>query len=351
MKKNVFAVFSASLLVLSFVLNTFAAVNDKRVVKRLPKAAANPLVVMLPASDAVITVNGKRFFGEALTNALSANQKLLGEIFGKLDSIQSKTGIDLRRFDSIAAGVNIIRKTTKDFDYDPVVIARGTIDSAAMMESSKKASEGKFRQETIAGRTVLIFSAQEVLAQLQPNAAVPVVAPKNLELKNDIAVSAADGTTLVFGSLNRVRETLERKSSVSKEISGLLTKKAPAILNFAGKIPGGLSTLLPLDNDELGANIDSIKYLYGSGDVVAGQALISVTGRTVQAQQAADLKGTLDGLKDLGKAFLGASRAADKQLYARLLSNVRITQAANEINLDLAIPQSDLDALIAIVSK
>jgi hypothetical protein len=349
MKKRVFTAVTASLLLFSFAFGTFAAVDNKRPVKRATKARSNPLVAMLPASDAVVTINGKRFFGEALPKVLSANQKLLGEILTKLDNIQSKTGVDLRRFDSIVAGTNIITKAANDFDFDPVVIARGTVDAAALIESAKKTGEGKFKEETIAGRTVYLFSSREIAAQfkqIDPNSV-----PKNVELKNDVAVSMLDTTTIVFGSLNRVRETLEHKTSVNPEITALLGKKAPAIVNFAGKVPGGMSSLLPLDNDELGANINSIKHIYGSIDVVAGQATISITGRTLQAQQAADLKGTFEGLRDLGKAFLGAARSTDKQLYARLLTNVRITQIANEITLDLLIPQSDLDVLIGIVGK
>src|SRR5688572_16408301 len=210
MKKSAFTAIAASLLLFSFVFGTFAADVKKRPVKRAVKAKANPLISMLPASDAVVAINGKRFFGDALPKVLSANQKLLGEILTKLDNIQSKTGVDLRRFDSIVAGANIITKAANDFDLDPVVIARGTIDAAALVETAKKSGEGKFKEETIAGRTVYLFSSREIVAQfkqLDPNAV-----PKHVELKNDVAISVLDTSTIVFGSLNRVREALEHKT-------------------------------------------------------------------------------------------------------------------------------------------
>ena len=351
MRRKTFTAATAAILVLSFVLGAFAAVDKKRPVKRGPKAQANPLVALLPASDAVATINGKRFFGEALPKVLSANQKLLGEILGRVDSLESKTGVDLRRFDSFAAGINIIKKESNDFDYDPVVVARGAVDTASLIESAKKSAEGRYREETIAGRTVYVISAAEIAGQLKNSNAGTNAVVKDVEIKNDIAVSALDSATVVVGNLNRVRETLEHKTSVNAELASLLTKKAPAVVNFAGNVPGGMSSLLPLDNDELGATIDSIKTIYGSVDVAAGQGIISLTGRTVQAKQAADLKGTLEGLRDLGKGLLGASKNADKKLYARLLSNIRITQAANEISLDLAMPQADIDALVAIFKK
>jgi hypothetical protein len=348
MKKRVFAAAIAAFLVFCFVLYGSVSADTKKPVKRAVKAKANPLVSMLPASDAVATIDAKRFFNEALPGVLSGNQKLLGEIFSKMELVETKTGVDLRRFDNIAAGINITRKESSNFDFDPVLVARGSIDSAAALELGKKSANGKYREETANGKTVYIFSAKDVAADLRPNSAPVVV---NDQLNRDIAVSVVDTYTLVVGSPTRVRETVERKTAISPELTSLLGKKAPGLLNFAGKIPGGLSALLPLDNDELGANLDSVKTVYGSADVIAGQAAISVTGRTQQAKQAADLKGTFEGLRDLGKGILGGSRAADKQLYARLLGGVRITSVANEISLDLTIPKTDLDALLAIVSK
>ena len=347
MKKRVLAAAVASLLIVSLVVAAGISDDNRKPVKRAVKAKANPLVAMLPASDAVATINAKRFFNEALPGVLSSNQKLLGEILSKVDSVGSKTGVDLRRFDNIAAGINIIRKEGAAFDFDPVLIARGSVDSAVLIEAGKKSATAKYREESANGKTIYIFSARDFASSVQSPKAVTV----NAYLKDDIAISAIDATTLAVGSLARVRETLEHRTSIDPELTALLAKKAPALLNFAGKIPGGLSALLPLDNDELGANLDSIKTVYGSGDVVAGQAVLSVTGRTLQAKQANDLKGTFEGLRDLGKGILGGSRAADKQLYGRLLGAVRISTVANEISLDLTIPKNDMDSLLAILSK
>lgn len=349
MIRKTFAAVSAMLMLFSLAVVSVHADDKKRRVKRpvkAKKAKANPLISMLPASDMIVTVNGKSFFADALPKVLSANQKLLGEILGKLDTTQGKTGVDLRKFENIVAGVNITKKEGGKFDIDPVAIARGTADSASAIAAAKKSTEGKFREEQIGGRTMYIFSSKDITDQLknQNAAAANTVAV-------DMAVAALDANTIVFGHAGRVRETLESKSTVSPELIDLLGRKPVGVVNFAGKVPGGMSTLLPLDNDELGANIDSIKYLYGSMDVLATQATISLTARTLQAQQAADLKGTLEGLKSIGKGLLGGSKGADKQLYARLLGNVKLTQVANEINLDLAIPQTDLDALVAILKK
>jgi len=353
MIRKTFAAVSAMLVLFSLLVVSVPADDKKRRVKRPVKAKmakANPMVSMLPASDVIVTVNGKRFFADALPNVLSANQKLLSEILSKLDAIQIRTGVDLRKFENIVAGVNVAKKEGGKFDIDPVAIAGGTGDSASLIAAAKKSTEGKFREEQIGSRTMYVFSSKDITSKdITDNLKGQKAAGAANKAGVGLAVAAFDASTIVFGHAGRVRETIEAKSTVSPELIDLLGRKPVGVVNFAGKVPGGMSAFLPLGNDELGANIDSIKYLYGRMDVLATQATVSLTARTLQPQQAADLKGTLEGLRDLGKGLLGGSKGADKQLYARLLGNVKVTQVANEIYLDLAIPQTDLDALVAIL--
>lgn len=353
MKNRTLALFSALVLIFNIVGLSFAAPDTKRAPKR--KAKANVLVSMLPASDAVVTVNGKRFFSDALPKVLSGHQKLLVEVLGKLDKMQTKTGIDLRKFENIAAGITINKKGEKDFDFEPVIVARGSIDSSTVVAAAKKAADGKFKEELVGRKTMYVFSAIELAELAKQKAADPekagMIDNVTKKLSSDMALAAIDNNTVAFGYVSRVRQTLERKTSVSADLAELLVRKEAAVVNLAAKVPQGMSALLPLDNDELGANIDSIRYLYGSLDVAAGQAIVSLTARTLQAQQAIDLKETLEGLRELGKMFLAGSKKPDQQLYARLIANVKLTRTANELSMDLTIPQSDLDALVAVLKK
>jgi len=349
MIRKLTAAFAALLLVFNMAASSVVSADTSK------KAKTNALVSMLPASDVVVTADGKRFFTEALPKVLSANQAALKDIFAHVDSVQAKTGIDLRKFDSFAVGANIGKTDGNKFKVAPVVIARGSTDSGTLIEAAKKASEGRFKEETIAGRTVFVVAAKDVIELAKKHAPVSAnsakVQTKVTDAVDDMAFSATDANTIVFGYATRVRETLERRSAVSAELLSLLAKKPAGVVNFAGKVPGGMSTLLPLDNDDLGANIDSIKMMYGAMDVANGNAILSLTAVTAKATQAEELKGTLEGLRDLGKSLFQFSKGADKKLYAKLLGDIKITNVANEINLDLAIPQTDLDALVAMLKK
>ena len=350
MIRKVTAAFAVLVMVLG-ILGSFIAMGQAESSRT---AGSNPLLAILPASDVVVVGDGKRFFTEA-PNLLAANQKAVGELFGMLDQVQSKTGVDLRKFETFAVGASVRKLEGPGYKIAPVVIARGSVDSTQVIESAKKAAEGKAKEESVNGRKMFVVSSKDAMELAKKHAPVSAnhkkAEDKAAHMMDDLAIAATDSNTVVFGYASRVRETLEAKSKVNDELLTLLAKKPAAIANFAAKVPGGMSSLLPLDNDELGMIINSIKTVYGAADVANGQATVSLTAVTEKADQAEELKGTLEGLRNLGKSFLGASQAADKKLYAKLLGSVKLSNVGNELNLDLAIPQSDIDAIVAIIKK
>ena len=112
-----------------------------------------------------------------------------------------------------------------------------------------------------------------------------------------------------------------------------------------------MGQFLPLDGDELGKSIESIKYIYGSMDVTGESATMNVAARTAQAKDAQSLFDTLEGLKAVGGMLLGNSKRPDQQLYARLINYAAISRNGTDIALDIRIPQSDIDALVAVLKK
>ena len=352
MIRKVFAAVAVLVLVLG-ILGSFIAMGQSAAPRTV---ASNSLVFeMLPASDAVVVGDGKRFFTEA-SKLLAANQKGLGELLAKLDEVQAKTGIDLRKFETFAAGASISSGEGHGHKVAPVVIARGSVDSAQVIEAAKRTAEGKATEESVNGKKMYVVAAKDVM-ELAKKHAPASANQKNVQDKvsqhtmDDLAIAAIDAKTVVFGHASRVRQTLEAKSKVSDDLIAMLAKKPTGIANFAAKVPGGLSMLIPMDNDELGAILNSVKAIYGAADAANGQATISLTAVTEKANQAEELKGTLEGLRDLGKSILGVAPGADKKLYARLLGSVKLANAGNELNLDLAIPQSDIDAIVALIKK
>jgi hypothetical protein len=346
MKNKIFAAFTASLLVLN--LAGFAVADVQK--GKAKNAQGNALVAMLPSSDAVVSFDAKRFFADGLPRILASNQPILAEIMKKIDEARDKTGIDLRQFDQVALGLAAKRISATEMDFDPVVVARGNFSAGALVAVAKLASNGTYREEKIGTHTVYVFSAKEFAEKNAPktsNSKVGGMIDRTLNgFSKEIAVTSLGTDTLAFGSLERVRQTLGAKTHVDAEIANLLARKPNTILSFAARTPEGLSKYFKMDNDELGKNLDSIRFLSGSMDVTESAAIVNFMARTVGADQASSLLDTLNGLQMVGKAFLGGAKGADKQVYARMIDNVKFARKANEVTLDLQVPQSDIDILI-----
>jgi hypothetical protein len=217
-----------------------------------------------------------------------------------------------------------------------VVIARGQASSESLIAAAKLAAKGKFTEERVGNRTIYIFPATRVAA----------VGTEAQKFHDGIALTAIDSTTIAFGTLGRVRQTIEGKTKVGSDLTNLLDQNPSAVTSFAAKLPAGMKSFLPLENDDLGKNIDSIQYVYGNADVAADVASVHMTARTLQNAQAKSLHDTLSGLQMLGKAFLGGAKGADKEVFSRMIENVKFSVKANEVVMDLQVPQSDIDILV-----
>ena len=308
------------------------------------------LVALLPASDAVMTFDSRRFLTDALPQILSANQPVLSGILGKIDEMKAKSGIDLRQFEQVAVGVTAVRVRNNEYDFEPVALARGQINAGALVALAKLGAKGKYREEKIGDKTIYIFDVKQAVEQNKaqdPNAKKVDNPEKMLgSLSREIALTTLDANTLAIGTTARVRQTVEGKTHVGADLTGLLYKKQTALMNVAAKVPGGVGSFLPRDNDELGKNIDAIQYIYGAMDISGANTSIQMTAKTRQDAQAKSLLETLEDLQIVGKAFLGNAKGADKQVYARMVENVKFTRELNEVSFSLDIPQSDIDLII-----
>jgi hypothetical protein len=350
MKIRVFA-FTALVFLLSN-FSTFGVADSAT--KNVKRAKANQLVALLPAVDGVATFDVKRFFNEALPTLLASNQPMLASIMNKIDEMQKTTGIDVRQFDLVAAGMSTVRVENGKFDGEAVMIARGDVTSSTLVALAKKASDNKYKEESVAGKTMYLFAAKALVADKLPANGQnkdEKLSKAAITVPKEMALAAIDPNTIAVGHVSKVREALEGRTRVSTEITELLNKKGFAAMNMATKVPAGMKSFIPLDNDELGKSIDSIRYVFGSMDISAGQMLMSMNARTQQIAQAKELYETLDVMKAFGKMALGASKRPDQQLYARLIENVQFARVGTEVSMDLTVPQADLDQLVSTLMK
>lgn len=344
MKKKIFALLMVCAVVLSAVGVGFADPKDEKKAK-----TNNPLLALLPPSDAAMTVDAKRFFGEALPQILSANQPLLTNILSKFDEIKTRTGIDFRQFQEVAIGVSSFKAVENGYDYEPLVLGRGQFKADAIITVAKTAANGKYREEKIGGRTVYVFSPQEVIEQnkgkIGKSALSDVFSKILVGLTKEMALTSYDDKTLALGSLARVREMFESKARISTDVLDLVSRKPNAIVNFGALVPNGLADFMALEDDDLGNSLRGIRRLFGSVDMSGGNTALSIVAKTAEAPQAKTLKDTLAGFQGFAGILKGSKRE-DQKIYGRMLENTKIAQNANEVTIDLQVPQTDLNVIV-----
>ncbi len=343
MKNKIFALFVLTAFILSAVALIFADTKTSK--------TNNELAALLPASDMVVTLDAQRLFNQALPQVLSANQEMLGEINAHIDALKSKTGLDARQFQQVAVGLTTKQISAKDVEFEPFVLARGSFNSGALLAVAKMASNGKYREEKIGSRTVYIFTPKEIAEANKPttkNSFLSKILDKvTKNLTREVAITTYDDKTLAFGTPARVREAFGTKTRIAADVLGLVNRNPNAVVSFGGRMPNGMSAFLPFENDELGKNLDSIRQVSGGLNIGDGNATLSVTAKTLKDEQAQGLKDTMEGLQVLGKAFLGGSKSADKQVYARMVENAKISRNGSEVSFDLQVPQTDIDVIIS----
>lgn len=348
--RNRFFAFAAVLFCTAIIVT---GVNAQRKAKPAakPKPVQNELLKLLPPSDAAFSLDAKRVFDESMPRVLSANQPMLKDVMAKVETLRTRTGIDLRRFEKVVGGMSAIRATEQGFDYEPLILARGSFASADIINAAKTAAAGKFREEKIGDRNVYIFSPQEVTNEAKTvtdNGFLSGILEKMMTgLNKEIAISEYDGSTVVIGSLSRVREIFTNAARIDSAMQSLVNRKPTAVMSFAARLPSGFDGVFQLDDDMVGQNLKSIREIAGSVDVGAQKTDLAIVAKTSEAAQATALKDTLSGLQAFFLPVLKKAKRADQQMYGRLLESLRMNVVGNEMTMDVSIPKTDLDKLVA----
>ncbi len=339
-----------AIIALAFVLSVLipALANDKSNKKT---KQTSQLVAILPASDGIAAIDVKRLLDEALPQILSANQPQLNKILGKFDEIRDKTGIDLRRFEQVAVGVKTKQTSATTFEFEPLILARGSYEAGGLIAVAKIASNGKYREEKVGNQTIYVFSAKEIVKENKPKSSGSFI-DKMLDkvlgssMIGDFALTSYDAGTLAFGSVSRVKEMIEGKSRVSTQLLDLVYRNQNTVISFGTNLPKGMSGLLDLDNAEIDKNINVITHLFGTMNVDGNNTNVWITAKTAKNKEAEDLEFFIKGIAEVGKILIASSRGEDKKVYSRMIGNAKISRQANEVSMNLQVPQNDIDILI-----
>lgn len=306
-----------------------------------PSSAANALLPTLPASDVAMFVDVRKILNDALPRALAEDKPRLAQINTEIDSFKTRYGIDARQFDSVAVGMNFVKRSETVITTDIVSLARGSFNAPAMIAAARIALKGKYLEQKYGGLTIYTFNLNE---------RIKLLGLFNMRV-SDVNVVALDANTLAMGDLSSVKAAIDASSGkgrITAEMVQLATRNPNALLGFASNVPPYVAQGTGIDNEEISKSIASIRQAYGSiGTTATGFDMLMIA-RTEKPEQAQSLSDSFAALRQFS-GFIVAQLPADKRKTAEsVIDSLKVTTAGSDLQIRLEVAQTDIATLVRI---
>lgn len=295
--------------------------------------------VPLPASDALLAVDLEKLFKEVVPRALAGDSARLAQVNADVDAFKTRTGIDARAFERLVVGARIVRLESGALKIDNVAaVARGNVNAAALGASIRAASKGAVAEQQYGGKTIYVTTVDDT---------IKVFGLARVRLK-ELAVVALDAETIALGEPEDVRAVVDTQAGKRPraDMGMLVQPKGPNdIMAFGGNVPAGTLEGVETGLPGLDRAISSIQGFYGSVSSAATGIQMMTALRAATAADAKQLFDSLDALRQIAPALI--SMAGEKGKFAqKAINSLKITTKANEVQLRLEVPQSDLTTLL-----
>ncbi len=301
--------------------------------------AAPTLMSSLPQSDAVVQVKVKQLLSEAMPRMLANNPAKLSDANASIDRFKDRTGLDPRMFQQVALGLRFTYPSEGVTKVQTVALANGSFSAAAMVAAGRIASNGKYREEKYQDKTVYIFTVDENLKLLGL-----------FDVRiGELAAAPLDENTLALGDPAGVRSVIDAGRSrkrANAELIALANRDPNAVIGFGSTITEQLVANLDFGNAPIGADLRSLRQVYGSVGTTETDLQLFIAARAVSAQAAKNFGTSLEGLKQLGAFFVGRLSGAKGVLAKSALSNMTIVADANELHIRTSVAQAEVGPLL-----
>lgn len=295
--------------------------------------------VPLPASDALLAVDLEKLFKEVVPRALAGDPARLAQVNADVDAFKTRTGIDARAFERLVVGARIVRLESGVLKIDNVTaVARGNVNPPALGASIRAASKGAVAEQQYGGKTIYVTTVNDT---------IKIFGLARVRLK-ELAVVALDAETIALGEPEDVRAVVDTQAGKRPraDMGMLVQPKGPNdIIAFGGNVPAGTLEGVETGLPGLDRAISSIQGFYGSVSSAATGIQMMTALRAATAADAKQLFDSLDALRQIAPGLI--SMAGEKAKFAQnAINSLKITTKANEVQLRLEVPQSDLTTLL-----
>lgn len=306
---------------------------------RTASSSASDPLASLPASDAVAIVDMRRIITELVPRVLANDATRLAQVNAELDRFRDRTGVDPRSIERLALGMRYVNLPGGATKVDTVAIARGQFNAGTIVAAGRLAAKGKYAEQKIGARTLYTFNIDEQIRML---------GLLNMNV-GELAITALDANTLAFGKPEIVRATMQSAGAAragNAALVQLATRNPSALLGFGGNVPVGLLKGIDLGNPEVNNSLASVRQVFGSLANAANAYEMLLTARTTDARAARSLNETVDAGRSLAGFYVGSLSGDRGRLARSALESLRVTTAASDVNIRVALPEADVLTLV-----
>jgi hypothetical protein len=293
--------------------------------------AGNELLSALPDGNAVLLIDVQRVISSPLWNMLAAQEKFRSA-FEKMQSELSEVGLSLNDVQTVA--VSFSNSDTNN----PAIAVSGKFNQSALLARLRADARVKLTSETYKG--IEVFKVESVESKQPPTG-------KHTR-DNNSSFAFIDAGTAVAGTPASVRASIDVKTgsrpgvAQNARLNEGLAASGGAAVRFALEMTSSLASKLP--TGQMG-DFSSIKLIFGGVDVTTGIDL-NATLRNDTAEHARTLTSQLNGLLDMARGFLGASKDAKMASLVEALKSVTITGNDIDVRITGNLPMEVLAQLL-----
>ena len=324
------------------LLILLAFTTSVKISPALTPLPAPALIDALPDGSAVAIINFQKIAGSGLWATINAQDRIKSEI-DKAQSEMANLGITLRDVHTIALVFS--GATTKT----PTVALSGGFDQNELLGRLRANEKIKLTSEKYKGLD--IYNVKSIATS---SGAKPAHASTLAEAKDDTSFVFYDASTLVAGSVESVRASVDVKTgakpglSQNSQLSNALAQNPSAAIRFAFSLSSPVTS--GLKSAQLPVDFSSIQLIFGSIDVGSGID-VDATLRSDNAEHAKSLSEKLNALLTMASGFVGSMTDPKLAGIAEALKTVNIVTADVDVKITGNLPMSLLSNLIPSSDK
>jgi hypothetical protein len=240
---------------------------------------------------------------------------------------------------------------------NPTVAISGGFDQSVLLDRLRSSAKFKLTSEKYKGYDLhkVKSIAPAAAATSSKEQSESKRAPETAALKSENALAFHDSNTIITGTLEAVRASIDVMTGASPSIAQnrllaeALAQNPSAAIRFAISLTPALAGAL--QSSELPIpDFSSVKLIFGAIDVSAGVDL-NATLRNDTAEHAKSIADRLNGLLAMAKGYLGAAQSAKSAPIVGALNTVNIVSVDIDVKITGSLPMDLLTSLFASTER